>query len=44
MTNMDLMQSVVKLAGFTYEVVYVGHGGPVLAGGSGQVSELAASL
>ena len=37
-------QSVVKLAGFTYEVVYVGHGDPVLAGGSTQVSDLADSL
>jgi glyoxylase-like metal-dependent hydrolase (beta-lactamase superfamily II) len=37
-------QSVIKLAGFSYEVVYVGHGDPVLSGGSAQVSELADSL
>ena len=37
-------QSVIKLAGFTYEVIYVGHGDPVLEGGSAQVAELAADL
>lgn len=37
-------QSVIKLAGFTYEVIYVGHGDPVLEDGSAQVAELAASL
>ena len=36
--------SVAKLAGFEYEVALFGHGEPVLAGASGLVAELAASL
>ena len=36
--------SVVKLAGFSYEVALFGHGEPVLSGASDQVVELAATL
>lgn len=36
--------SVVKLAGFQYEVALFGHGEPVFEGASGMVSELAQSL
>lgn len=36
--------SVVKLAGFSYEVALFGHGEPVLSGASDQVAELAATL
>lgn len=36
--------SVLKLAGFDYEVVLFGHGEPVLTGASDAVEELAASL
>lgn len=37
-------QSVVKLAGFDYEVALFGHGEPVLAGASAAVADLAESL
>jgi glyoxylase-like metal-dependent hydrolase (beta-lactamase superfamily II) len=37
-------QSVVKLAGLTYEIVLFGHGEPVLSGASRAVAELAATL
>lgn len=36
--------SVAKLAGFDYEVILLGHGEPILEGGSAAVSELAATL
>jgi glyoxylase-like metal-dependent hydrolase (beta-lactamase superfamily II) len=43
--DMDLADaSVVKLAGFDYEVALFGHGEPVLEGASGLVVELADSL
>ncbi len=38
------VESVVKLAGFTYEVALFGHGPPVLVGASGMVNALAPSL
>lgn len=38
------VESVAKLAGFTYEVALFGHGEPVLAGASGRVDELASGL
>lgn len=37
-------QSVMKLAGFEYEVVYFGHGDAVTQNGSAQVADLAAGL
>lgn len=37
-------ESVVKLAGLDFEVVYFGHGEPVTSGASTQVAELASSL
>lgn len=37
-------ESVGKLAGFDYEVILLGHGEPILKGGSAAVSDLAASL
>ena len=37
-------ESVVKLGGLEYEVIYFGHGEPVTNGGSALVAELAASL
>ncbi len=37
-------ESVVKLAGLDFEVVYFGHGEPVTSGASAQVAELASSL
>lgn len=37
-------ESVVKLGGLEYEVIYFGHGEPVTSGGSAQVAELAESL
>lgn len=36
--------SVVKLAGFTYDVAYFGHGEPILSGASEAVTALAESL
>ncbi|MDP9495185.1 MAG: MBL fold metallo-hydrolase [Actinomycetota bacterium] len=38
------IESVAKLAGFTYEVALFGHGPPVLVGASGMVNALATSL
>ncbi|MEX2252210.1 MAG: MBL fold metallo-hydrolase [Acidimicrobiia bacterium] len=38
------IESVTKLAGFTYQVALFGHGEPVLSEASGQVNELASSL
>lgn len=37
-------QSVIKLAGFEYEVIYFGHGEPVASDGSAQVAELSSDL
>ena len=37
-------ESVIKLAGFDYEVALFGHGEPVLAGASAMVAELAENL
>jgi glyoxylase-like metal-dependent hydrolase (beta-lactamase superfamily II) len=43
--DMDLANaSVVKLAGFDYEVLLLGHGEPVTAGAAGMVADLAQSL
>jgi len=43
--DMDLANaSVVKLAGFDYEMALFGHGEPVLSGASALVADLAASL
>lgn len=40
--DMDLaLESVRKLAGFSYEVALFGHGEPVLSGASQAVAELA---
>lgn len=38
------IESVVKLAGFSYEVALFGHGEPVLSGASEEVNQLASSL
>ncbi len=37
-------ESVVKLGGLDYEIIYFGHGEPVTSGGSTQVADLAAGL
>lgn len=37
-------ESVVKLGGLEYDVIYFGHGEPVTSGGAAQVAELASSL
>ena len=43
--NIELAnESVIKLAGFDYEVALFGHGEPVLAGASAMVAELAENL
>jgi hypothetical protein len=36
-------QSIVKLAGFSYEIALFGHGEPVLRGASRAVADLAAA-
>ena len=37
-------ESVVKLGGLDYQIIYFGHGEPVTSGGSTQVADLAAGL
>ena len=38
------LATVGKMAGFDYEILYFGHGDPVMSGASSQVEELAGSL